>query len=84
MEKYKLVEKITKAILNGERVLTIGDGILELPEGPAIPVVETHNLLLLILDKFLDIKIAIFSLTAPWFFINFEGILRIKLFDLLE
>ena len=33
MEKYKLVEKIRNAILNGERVLIIGDGILELPEG---------------------------------------------------
>ena len=33
MEKYKLVNKIKNAILNGERILIIGDGILELPEG---------------------------------------------------
>jgi len=33
MEKYKLVDKIKNAILNGERILIIGDGILELPEG---------------------------------------------------
>ena len=33
MEKYDLVNKIKNAILNGERILIIGDGILELPEG---------------------------------------------------
>ena len=32
MEKYELVNKIKNAILNGERILIIGDGILELPE----------------------------------------------------
>ena len=33
MEKYELVNKIKNAILNGERIIIIGDGILELPKG---------------------------------------------------
>ena len=33
MEKYELVNKIKDAILNGERILIIGGGVLELPEG---------------------------------------------------
>ena len=33
MEKYDLINKIKNAILNGERILIIGDGILELPKG---------------------------------------------------
>ena len=33
MEKYELVNKIKNAILNGERILIIGDGTFELPEG---------------------------------------------------
>ena len=37
------------------------------PEGPAMPVVETHNLLLEILYKFNTINSAICLLTAPYF-----------------
>ena len=33
MNKYELVNKIKNAILNGERILIIGDGTFELPEG---------------------------------------------------
>jgi nucleoid DNA-binding protein len=32
MEKYELVNKIKNAILNGERIIIIGDGVFELPE----------------------------------------------------
>ena len=33
MEKYDLVNKIKKAILNGERILIIGSNSYKLPEG---------------------------------------------------
>ena len=43
-------------------------------------MVEIHNLLLLILNKFNTINDATFSLTAPFFFKIDKGILRIKFF----
>ena len=33
MEKYELVTKIKNAILNGERIIIIGDSCYTLPEG---------------------------------------------------
>ena len=54
------------------------------PLGPAMPVIDTDMLALLILLKFLTIDKQHSLLTAPYWVIIFLGILRISIFTLFE
>ena len=54
------------------------------PDGPAIPVVEIHSLLSLILCKLINISFATALLTAPYFLIFLDEILKICFLESFE
>lgn len=74
----------SKPLLNFTAINTVPTGFsFDPPVGPAIPVMETARSVFARRAQFFAIKVATSLETAPYFFINFGGILSNLIFSLL-